>query len=198
MALTRSGHARFVDGLPLSRFARVELEIGSARGDLLCDLALWHPHHFYIGVDIDPIVCERALALIATRRLENVVIVNGEAYAFLSRDIPSQLLDAIHIYHPSPVPVQTRLLTPAFEREVFRTLQSWGTLRILTDDGDYYDSITKLFARAHWWEVPWLRDEFALRRDAFAGSPVEMKYRAEGATLYPLQLTRLAAIRMMP
>lgn len=187
--------ARFIDSLPVNAFARVELEIGSARGELLCDLAAWHPYHFYIGVDIDCVNCERATALKHERKLNNIVFTNREGLEFLSKDIPSEFLDTLHIYHPTPwdsTPAR-RLINLAFEKEAFRTLRFGGDLRLLTDDYDYFSNAVRLFDSRRWWETSWQRNEFALRRDALAGSPVEMKSRAEGLSLYHIQLVRLAS-----
>ena len=185
----------FFDRSSLQRFVRVELEIGSASGDLLCDLAGWHPHCLFVGVDIDSVFCERAMALVRARGLQNVVVVNDEALRFLALHVPNALLDALHIYHPTPRREGNlaRLMTPRFEAEAFRTLRPWGTLRLLTDNEEYFATAVQLFGVKRWWQVNWQRDEFALRRNAFAGSPLEMHYRSWGAHLYHVQLTKLPA-----
>ena len=187
--------ANFFDPSYVQRFVRVELEIGSASGDLLCDLAEWHPHCLFVGVDIDPLFCERATSLVRARELQNVVVVNDEALRFLALHVPDALLDTLHIYHPTPRREGNlaRLMTPRFEAEAFRTLRPWGTLRLLTDDEQYFGTAIQLFDAKRWWQVNWQRDEFALRRNAFAGSPLEMEYRSRGAHLYHVQLTKLPA-----
>jgi tRNA G46 methylase TrmB len=188
-----AANGSLADHLLVQQYTRVELEIGSARGDLLCELAEWHPHCLYVGVEIDPAFCEEATSLVRARHLGNVAIVNDEALHFLSAEIPSHLLDTIHIYHPTPRREGNfrRLITPDFERQSLRTLRTWGTLRLLTDDHEYYTSSVRLFTAERWWAVEWQRDEFALRHDAYAGSPLEMQYRAAGEELYAVQLAAL-------
>jgi len=185
----------FLESLPLEDYAHIELEIGSARADLLCELAAWHPHRFYIGVEINAEVCDRARAKIVASGLNNLAVANAEGLSFLADYIPSEFLDAIHVYHPTPYPsavgLREPLLSKNFEIQAHRTLNSWGALRILTDHKQYRDQAMVNFSADRWWSVAWQRDEFALRRGAFAGSPLEMFSRANGDEIYATQLARL-------
>lgn len=164
--------------------ASVEIKIGISRGVFLCDLAERYPRSFLVGVEINRASAEIAYDRLSSYGLSNVRVVNAEALTFLQQSVPDATIDVVHVYHPTPYPgalgLRQRLVTAAFECEVFRILKPWGTLRFATDHRGYFYRAAAMFPASRWWNIPWQLQPIALERGCVVGSPLEQQHRSDG------------------
>jgi len=146
--------ASYVDRLPLAEMfpqpQPLEVELGAGDGSFLIAWAKANPRHNFLGV-------ERLLGRIrkierkASRAgLPNVRLMRIEASYFLEYLLPLNSVTALHIYFPDPWPKRKhwkhRLINDAFPALCARVLVPGGRVFVRTDDGDYFEQITSVFA----------------------------------------------------
>jgi tRNA (guanine-N7-)-methyltransferase len=128
----------------------LEVELGSGDGSFLVDYARRHPGRNFIGV-------ERLLGRMRKldrkgRRagLANLRGVRIESSYFLGWLLPPHAASALHVYFPDPWPKRKhrrhRLINEQFPALARQALALCGTLYLRTDDADYFDQMTRVFA----------------------------------------------------
>ncbi len=114
----------------------IEIEVGSGRGGFLAEYAAKHPEISILGSEWDT-----TWAYFAARRLLEkkvpATMLRGDIFYFLRDCVPSESVDAFHMYFPDPWPKErhhkNRLLRPEFLTEAARVLKPgkrffyWGT-----------------------------------------------------------------------
>ena len=120
----------------------VELEIGFGKGLFLLNSAASRPDHNFLGVEIERKYQLFTANRIAKRGLPNVRLACADARAFLRDYIPSDSVQAIHVYFPDPWWKQRhkkrRLWTPDFATQCARVLRPGGRLHAATDVEEYF------------------------------------------------------------
>jgi len=130
----------------------LEVELGCGDGSFLINYAALHPERNFIGV-------ERLLGRIGKvdrkgRRagLTNVRGVRIESAYFLQYILPPRAASALHIYFPDPWPKKKhrkhRLINERFPQLAANALTSGGVVYLRTDDADYFEQMTTVFAAA--------------------------------------------------
>jgi len=128
----------------------LELELGSGDGSFLVEYAKLHPEKNFIGV-------ERLLGRIQktdrkARRagLTNLRGVRIESSYFIQYLLPPESISALHVYFPDPWPKarhwKRRLINAAFPELARRILVPGGFVFLRTDDLDYFQQMTEVFA----------------------------------------------------
>jgi tRNA (guanine-N7-)-methyltransferase len=128
----------------------LEVELGSGDGSFLVDYARRHPGRNFIGV-------ERLLGRMRKldrkgRRagLANLRGVRIESSYFLGWLLPSHAASALHVYFPDPWPKRKhrrhRLINEQFPALARQALAPRAALYLRTDDADYFDQMTRVFA----------------------------------------------------
>ncbi len=139
----------------------VELEIGSGKGMFLKESALLNPGVNYLGVEMAGKFYRLALERLTRARRGNVRIVHANGLDVLSRLVPPDSLQALHIYFPDPWPKKRhhkrRLFTTDMLVLAARALVAEGEFRIATDHPDYgvlirdlFEANSALFAQKAW------------------------------------------------
>jgi tRNA (guanine-N7-)-methyltransferase len=170
----------------------VELEIGSSVGSFLIPMALKYPERYFVGVELKHPSSHLSALRAARKSLNNGVVINIEAYNYLTKWVPDNAFDVIHIYFPTPFETEEpRLFTAEFVAELFRVLKSWGTLRLVTDHKEYYEQICQLFATKRWWSIGWTPVGLDIPNGFHVGTGHEMTFRRDGAEIYTLQMIRV-------
>jgi len=175
---------------------KIEIEIGCNAGKLLTRIANIHKDRKFIGVEINSSLSFDAYNRIVDKNLNNVAIVNIEAYDFIKNFLNDNTVDVIHIYFPTPFPLSInlpkRLICNRFIDEAHRVLKNDGSLRLLTDIKDYYEDILKLFEFEKWWAIKWIEYNAGQQSELLIGSPCEINYRKQSNTdIYSLQVIRI-------
>jgi len=134
----------------------MEVELGCGDASFLVEYARQNPGKNFIGV-------ERLLGRIQKldrkgRRLGlvNVCGVRIESSYFLQYLLPSHSAEALHIYFPDPWPKKKhrkyRLINENFPALARGALVSKGTVYLRTDDADYFQQMTEVFAAANFFQ----------------------------------------------
>jgi len=136
----------FARGQPL------EVELGCGDASFLAEYAARHSDRNFIGV-------ERLLGRI--RKLDrkghragltNLRGVRIECGYFLEWLLPTQSIEALHVYFPDPWPKKKhrrhRLINERFPALAYQALLPGGVVYLRTDDADYFGQMTEVFAAA--------------------------------------------------
>ena len=128
----------------------LEVELGCGDGSFLANYAGRHPDRNFLGT-------ERLLGRIRKldrkgRRagLANLRGVRIESAYFLKYLLPRHSIAAIHLYFPDPWPKRkhrrNRLVNEDFPEIARGALVPGGVVYLRTDDADYFDQMTRVFA----------------------------------------------------
>ena len=115
----------------------VEVEIGPGRGETLLAAAAAAPDRSFFGIEHRRESAESLMLRVASRRLPNVRIVNGDARCIITGFVPPSSVDAYHIYFPDPWPKtrhrHRRLFEGNFAIALLRSLVRGGSVHVATD-----------------------------------------------------------------
>jgi len=166
----------------------VILEIGSGKGRFLISTAMERPDVNVIGIEkslhYHRVIRERVLK----RHLENVRLINHDAYLVLRDMIPDASISELHIYFPDPWPrkkeQKRRIIRPEVLHEMRRVLAEGGTGIYVTDHQSYFEVA-----------APLIEAEFRAERrvpgpDDPPRTNYEAKYRAEGREIYEVRFVK--------
>ena len=131
----------------------LEVELGCGDASFLVEYARRHPQNNFIGV-------ERLLGRIQKldrkgRRagLTNLCGVRIESSYFLQYLLPPHAASALHIYFPDPWPKKKhrrhRLINESFPALAQAALAPGGVVYLRTDDVDYFQQMTEVFAASN-------------------------------------------------
>ena len=166
--------------------ARVVLEFGFGRGELLLDLAEAEPARAFVGVEISRKRVEKVAKRAEKRGLANVWLLHAPAEYALERVLPPGCVEECWINCPDPWPKKRhwrrRLIQPLLLERLAAALAPGALLHIATDHVGYRDWIADVmagqsaFVSLH--AAPWSESRPARRETAY-----EAEWRAEGRTL---------------
>jgi tRNA (guanine-N7-)-methyltransferase len=174
------------------RRAPVEVDLGCGDGSFLAALAAENPAKDFLGV-------ERLLGRVrsACRRIERRGLTNARVLRFeisytIERLLPENSITAFHLMFPDPWPKRRhaprRLVTESFLGALHRALTVNGTVRIATDEIEYYRKITRLVSQS---------SLFAIVSDAApitAMSKFEKRFTLEGMKIHRLVLRKVSPV----
>ena len=167
---------------------RVILEIGSGKGRFLIASAVEQPDVNFIGIEkslhYHRVIRDRVLK----RALDNVRLINYDAFPALRDMIPDASLSEIHIYFPDPWPrkreQKRRIIRAEVLEQIRRTLVPGGSGIYVTDHREYFEIAAPLIASA-------FRAESRIPGpDDPPRTNYEAKYRAEGREIYEVRFWR--------
>ncbi len=157
-ALDLSYHLKTFDDLPqpwdaeklFQRIAPLEVEVGSGKGLFIRSAATATPEHDFLGIEIAGKYTRHAAAKLAKDKLQNAVMVLGDAQRVFHELIPDASLAAVHVYFPDPWwkkrHHKRRVMNERFVQQIQRTLTPGGSLHFWTDVLERYDAILELIA----------------------------------------------------
>jgi len=165
-----------------------EVEIGFGKGRYLLRRAVLEPQGRFLGIEIAGEYFRLVARRVARRRLENVVLLEGEAQYLAAAVLPRGFARAVHIYFPDPWPKlrhqRRRLFAPESIDLVLGLLARKGKLFFATDFLAYGEEVRRLLAshpgaRVSVRETPWPDG---------ARTNYESKYMAEGRPILRLEV----------
>jgi tRNA (guanine-N7-)-methyltransferase len=157
-ALDLSRHLKTWDDLPqpwdppslFGRTAPLEVEVGSGKGLFMESAATANPTNNFLGIEIATKYAHFAAARLAKLKLENAVMVHGDAQRLFKELFPDSSLFAVHVYFPDPWwkkrHHKRRVLNESFLANVVRTLIPGGLLHYWTDVKDRFKETRELIA----------------------------------------------------
>ncbi|MFL5245421.1 MAG: tRNA (guanosine(46)-N7)-methyltransferase TrmB [Gemmataceae bacterium] len=126
----------------------VEVEVGFGKGLFLLTSSLANPQTNYLGIEIERKYQLFTANRIAKRNLGNVRLVKADARAFLRDCVPTESVQAVHVYFPDPWwkkrHHKRRLFTQEFAGQCARVLMPNGWLHVATDVEEYFRIMTEL------------------------------------------------------
>jgi tRNA (guanine-N7-)-methyltransferase len=161
------------------------LEIGSGKGRFLIASAMERPDVNFIGIEkslhYHRVIAER----VGKRGLENVRLINHDAFVVMQKMIADASIAEIHIYFPDPWPrkreQKRRIIRPDALAEMRRILVDGGSGIYVTDHREYFEVAAPLIAQ-------WFASEARIPGpDDPPRTNYEAKYRAEGRPIYEVR-----------
>ena len=133
---------------PLALFGRsapVVLEIGSGMGETTAAMAAADPDRDYLAVEAHLPGVAALLGLVDRAGLTNVRVGHGDALDLVRRALPTESLDAVHVFFPDPWPKarhhKRRLVQPSHVALLRSRLVVGGVLHCATDWVEYADAM---------------------------------------------------------
>jgi tRNA (guanine-N7-)-methyltransferase len=128
----------------------LEVELGCGDGSFLVNYATLHPERNFIGVER---LLGRIRKLDRKGRRAGLVNLRGvriESAYFLEYLLPPHIAVALHVYFPDPWPKRRhwkhRLINERFPEIARRALTPDGVVYLRTDDQNYFEQMTGVFA----------------------------------------------------
>ena len=179
---------------PLAIFGRVaplQVDLGCGDGSYLCELAQLHPDKDFFG--IDRLVGRVAKACRKATAVENVRILNVESSYAVGYLLPEGSVETFYLLFPDPWPKRRhhrrRIVTPDFLDSIHRALQHGGSLRIATDQLDYFDLIQRVGQNHSGFGA----NASPVRTD-LPQTKFERRFSELGAPIYRLELRKVSPV----
>jgi tRNA (guanine-N7-)-methyltransferase len=117
------------------------LEIGFGMGDSTAAIALAHPEHDYLALEVHTPGVGNLLKLIDAEHISNIRIIQHDAVEVLRDMLGTNTLDGVHIFFPDPWHKarhnKRRLIQAPFIAQLAKTLKPGGYIHVATDWQDY-------------------------------------------------------------
>jgi tRNA (guanine-N7-)-methyltransferase len=173
------------------RVAPLQVDLGCGNGSFLSELAQRHPDKNFLG--IERLVGRVAKACQKAGALGNVRILNVENSYAVGYLLPEGSVETFYLLFPDPWPKRRhhrrRIVKPDFLDAIHHALEDDGSLRIATDQLDYFDLIQRVsedhsgFAIADGGDVDLPSTKF------------ERRFIALGAPIYQLALRKISPVK---
>jgi tRNA (guanine-N7-)-methyltransferase len=177
----------------LSTFGReapLHVDLGCGDGDLLCELARRYPRGNFLGVE--KLAGRVAKACRKSALLENVRVLKLESTYAVRYLLPEASVETFYLLFPDPWPKRRhhrrRIVTNDFLDSIHRALESGGTLRIATDQRDYFEQIARVCRND---------SRFVILDSEDADLPTtkfERRFAAADAPIYRLALRKVSPV----
>ncbi len=156
----------------------VIVEIGSGKGRFLIASATERPEANFVGIEKSLHYYRVIRDRVSKRGLQNVRLINHDAFPVLQKMINDNSISEIHIYFSDPWPKRReqkrRIIRPEVLAEMRRVLVPGGSGIYVTDHREYFDAAAPLIAQ-------FFRSETRIPGpDDPPRTNYEAKYRAEG------------------
>jgi tRNA (guanine-N7-)-methyltransferase len=172
------------------RKGALEVDLGCGDGAFLAKLAAENLNKNFLGIERLLGRVRTACAKMERAGLTNVRILHFEISYSVERLLPINSVTAFHVMFPDPWPKRRhaprRLVNESFLMSLHRALQPEGTVRIATDDAEYFREITRLVSQS---------PRFSVIDDASwpaAVSQFERRFVEQGAAIQRLTLRKVS------
>jgi tRNA (guanine-N7-)-methyltransferase len=126
----------------------VEIEVGCGKGLFIINAAQACPEVNFFGVEIVRKYQLYTATRVAIRKLVNVRLACADAKLIIRDRVPSNSVQAIHVYYPDPWwkkrHHKRRVFTPEFIESCAKALAIGGRFELATDVQEYFGVMTEL------------------------------------------------------
>lgn len=175
------------------RQAPLEVDLGCGDGSFLVASAASNPERDFLGIERLAGRVGGACRRIVRRGIMNARVLRVESSYAVQRLLPPASVAVFHLLFPDPWPKRRhwrrRVMTNDFLAAIHRALVPQGSLRIATDQIDYFQEIEHLVSQSAL---------FALSPDPGAGpaiSTFEKRFRQRDLEIHRLALRKVAPSR---
>lgn len=176
------------------RAAPLEIDLGAGDGTLLEALATERSNRNFIGVERLFGRCRSACRKLASAGLTNARVLRAEISHVLEHMLPESSVTSFYLMFPDPWPKRRhqtrRVVTQDFLRAIHRTLVDGGTLRIATDQSDYFRQIDRAAGASDNFEIE--------KSDGGGGLPLtsfEARFQNAGVEIHRVLLRKVSSIK---
>lgn len=170
------------------RSAPLEVEVGSGKGLFLRSAATANSAVNFLGIEIAKKYAHFAAANLVKRGLTNAVMVAGDAIRIFAELLPSDSLEAVHVYFPDPwwkaKHKKRRVMRESFVRDIERTLRPGGALHFWSDVQEYYLTTLEILAAHTKLQGPLEEPELPATHDMDYRTHFERRMRLHGESVY--------------
>jgi tRNA (guanine-N7-)-methyltransferase len=175
------------------RSAPLEVDLGCGDGSFLAAIAAENPAANFLGIERLRGRVRSACRKIEFSDLPNARILQAEIGYAVEQLLPSNSVTRFHIMFPDPWPKRRhaprRLLTETVLQALHRKLVANGTVRIATDDCEYFRQITRAVSQS---------SGFAALADTVPMSAVskfERRFQEDGVEIHRLELRKVSEVK---
>jgi tRNA (guanine-N7-)-methyltransferase len=173
--------------------APLEIDLGCGDGSFLAALAAANPTRNFLGIERMPGRVRSACRKIEIGSLTNARILEIELSYAVRHLLPAASVSVFHLMFPDPWPKRRhsprRVVTQDFLAALNGALTPDGTLRIATDEIDYFRDIERLGAAA----PGFIR--VSDRESPGLVSTFEKRFRQDGLKIHRLVLRKVSAFK---
>lgn len=175
----------------------VEIEVGFGKGLFLVTAGQANPHTNYLGIEIVRKYQLFTATRLARRKLDNVRVACTDARPFLREGVPSDSVQALHLYFPDPWwktrHHKRRVFTPEFAQQAWRILRPGGHLLVVTDVPDYAQMVREVVASHTAFTEAEPPAEHEPGHDMDYLTNFERKFRQQGKPIHRMRFVKGAA-----
>jgi len=125
------------------------VEVGFGAGEALLAEAERRREINFVGIEVYKAGIGCVLSEIRSRTLENVKVIEHDAFMVFDRMVPPETLKGVHIFFPDPWPKKKhrkrRLIQPEFSAKAAAALRPGGYICLATDWEDYAEHCLHVF-----------------------------------------------------
>ena len=173
--------------------APLEVDLGCGDGSFLAAAATTNPARNFLGVERMPGRVRSACRKIEAGGLSNARILQLEISYAVRQLLPAASVAVFHLMFPDPWPKRRhsprRIVTEDFLAALHRALAPDGTLRIATDQSDYFREIERLAVRSPGF------NGISDREPTESVSTFEKRFRQIGLRIHRLVLRKVSPSR---
>ncbi|MEY2520239.1 MAG: tRNA (guanine-N7-)-methyltransferase [Verrucomicrobiota bacterium] len=175
------------------RTAPLQVDLGCGDGSFLAASAAANPGQDFLGVERLLGRTQTACRKIIMGELTNARVLRCDISRAVQSLLPPGSVDFFHLMFPDPWPkrrhASRRIVTKTFFAFIHQTLAPHGTLRITTDQHDYFRKIESLAATSPGF-VPTVDEQRQSGSSTF-----EKRFRQSGTEIYRLVLRKVSPLR---
>jgi tRNA (guanine-N7-)-methyltransferase len=175
-----------------SRMAPIEVDLGCGDGAYLASAAEQNPDRNFLGIERFAGRVRSACHKILRARLTNARVLRVEIGYAIMRLLPAASVAVFHLMFPDPWPKRRhagrRVVTEDFLLSIHRALTPHGTLRISTDQTDYFREIERIAGQSR---------QFVMMKDEEpppAISTFEKQFQRDGIEIHRLVLRKVSEV----
>jgi tRNA (guanine-N7-)-methyltransferase len=172
----------------------LELEIGSGKGGFAAGYGAKWPQRRLVALEARHLYAEETRKRVDKEKVQNVLVLQGDAKALCPRLFAPESLDAIHLYFPDPWwkrrHFKRRIVEPGFSRVMLGLLKKGAALHVRTDVEERGVDMLRVLLAAGFANPA--GDRFATWDPDEVPTTRERRYLAAGQPVWRLHMTRPA------
>jgi tRNA (guanine-N7-)-methyltransferase len=173
------------------RAAPLQVDLGCGDGSFLCELAKEFPDKNFLGIERLTKRVEKVRR--KAERIDNARVLGTDTLFAVRHLLPENSVEALYLSFPDPWPKRRhqprRIFTHDFLDAIAAVLEQNGTLRVATDQLDYFQQMQRL-SRAHPSFELFDPDGVILPLTKF-----ERKFREQNSPIYRLTLRKISPVK---